>query len=452
MPTRLQTITETSRNEQITKLLESGTLRRAGVLLNGLRAADIAHLIESSPPASRNVIWTLLGEGRKPKVLKHLGDELQGQFAAVMGSEELAALSADIETDDLVDILHQLPEKVTKEVLQSMDSQDRTRITNALQYPDDCAGGLMNTDTITVRAMHPVELVLRYLRRHDEIPEDTDRLYVVNRKDQLVGQLPIAKLLVSDPANTVREIMQTDIDAVPVNMSEDEVANRFERDNWISAPVVDESNRLLGRITIDDVVDIIRENAEHSLMSMAGLDEEEDTFSPVLKTTPRRAVWLGVNLLTTFIAASVINLFHDAIEKVVALAILMPIVASMGGVAGTQTLTIVIRGLATKQIEPHNHRWLFNREFFVSVINALMWASVVACATTLWFNDLTMGFIIALAMIITLITAAVAGVILPIALKRLNIDPALAGGVVLTTITDVVGFMSFLGLATLAYA
>lgn len=452
MPTRLQTNPETSRNEQITKLLESGTLRRAGTLLNGLRAADVAHLIESSPPASRNAIWTLLGEARKPKVLKHLGDDLQGQFAAAMGSQELAALSADIETDDLVDILHHLPEKVTKEVLQSMDSQDRTRITNALQYSDDCAGGLMNTDTITVRAMHPVELVLRYLRRHDEIPEDTDRLYVVNRKDQLVGQLPIAKLLVSDPTNTVREIMQTDIDAVPVSMSENDVANRFERDNWISAPVVDENNHLLGRITIDDVVDIIRENAEHSLMSMAGLDEEEDTFSPVLKTTPRRAVWLGVNLLTTFIAASVINLFHDAIEKVVALAILMPIVASMGGVAGTQTLTIVIRGLATGQIEPHNHRWLFNREFFVSVINALLWASVVACATTLWFNDLTMGFIIALAMIITLITAAVAGVILPIALKRLNIDPALAGGVVLTTITDVVGFMSFLGLATLAYA
>ena len=246
--------------------------------------------------------------------------------------------------------------------------------------------------------------------------------------------------------------MLTDIDAIPVDMEAKDVANRFERDNWISAPVIDENNHLLGRITIDDVVDVIREEAQHSLMSMAGLDEEEDTFSPVLKTTPRRAIWLGVNLITTFIAASVINMFQDAIDKVVALAILMPIVASMGGVAGTQTLTIVIRGLAVGQIESHNHRWLFNREFFVSLINAAMWATVVAFATTFWFNDPTMGFIIALAMIITLVTAAVAGVILPIVLNRLNIDPALAGGVVLTTITDVVGFMSFLGLATIAYA
>ncbi len=452
MPARLPNIPEVSRNEQIARLLESGTFLRASALLNGLGGAEVAHLIESSPPPSRTVIWTLLDEERKPKTLKHLSDDLQGQFAARIGSQELAVLSADIETDDLVDILHQLPEKVTREVLQAMDAQDRKRIDSALHYSDDCAGGMMNTDTITVRPIHPVEVVLRYLRRHNEIPEDTDRLYVVNRKDQLIGQLPIAKLLVSNPANTVREIMLTDIDAVPVDMAAKDVANRFERDNWISAPVIDEDNRLLGRITIDDVVDVIREDAEHSLMSMAGLDEEEDTFSPVLKTTPRRAIWLGVNLLTTFIAASVINLFHDAIDKVVALAILMPIVASMGGVAGTQTLTIVIRGLATGQIESHNHRWLFNRELLVSVVNAMMWSTVVACATTLWFNDIVMGLIIALAMVITLVTAAIAGVVLPIALKKMNIDPALAGGVMLTTVTDVVGFMSFLGLATIAYA
>lgn len=444
--------TEVSRNEQVAKLLESGTFRRAGALLNGLRAHDAAHLLESSPPPSRKVIWTLIDDERKPDVLACLGDELQGQFASALGTTELAAISADIETDDLVDILHQLPEKVTREVLQAMSYQDRERINNAMQYPDNSAGGLMNTDTITVRAMHPVEVVLRYLRRHSEIPKGTDCLYVVNRKDQLAGQLPIAKLLVSDPSNTVREVMLTDIEAVPVDMSDSEVASRFERNDWLSAPVIDADNRLLGRITIDDVVDVIREDADHSLMSMAGLDEEQDTFSPVLKTMPRRAIWLGVNLLTTFIAASVINLFQGAIDKVVALAILMPIVASMGGVAGTQTLTIVIRGLAVGQIEAHNQRWLIRREVLVSILNGILWASVVAVAATLWFGDNTMGLIIAAAMLITLVTAAFSGVLVPLILKRMNIDPALAGGVVLTTVTDVVGFMSFLGLATLAYA
>ncbi len=443
---------DASRSKQIAELLESGTLRRAAILLNGLRASDAAHLLESSPPPSRSAIWSLFADDRKPDVLALLNDELQGQFASSLGTTELAALSADFETDDLVDILQQLPEKVTREVLQIMSQQDRERVNRVLQFADNTAGGLMNTDTITVRAMHPVEVVLRYLRRHDEIPDATDCLYVVNRKDQLVGQLPLSKLLVSDPGNSVREIMVTDIESIPVDMEDTDVASRFERNDWISAPVVDDENHLLGRITIDDIVDVIREDADHSLMSMAGLDEEEDTFAPVLRTTPRRAIWLGVNLLTTFIAASVINLFQGAIDKVVALAILMPIVASMGGVAGTQTLTIVIRGLAVGQIERHNQNWLFQRELMVSIINAFLWASLVAIATTIWFGDIKMGSIIAAAMAITLVCAAAAGVLIPLVLKRMDIDPALAGGVVLTTVTDVVGFMSFLGLATLAYA
>ena len=443
---------DTSRSQQIADLLESGTLRRAAILLNGLRPSEAAHLLESSPPPSRSVIWSLFEDERKPDVLTHLGDELQGQFASSLGSSELAALSTEFETDDLVDILQQLPEKVTREVLQAMSQQDRERVNRILKFAENTAGGLMNTDTITVRAMHPVEVVLRYLRRHDEIPAATDCLYVVNRKDQLVGQLPLSNLLVSDPGNLVREIMLTDIESIPVDMEDTEVASKFERNDWISAPVVDRDNQLLGRITIDDIVDVIREDADHSLMSMAGLDEEEDTFAPVLRTTPRRAIWLGVNLLTTFVAASVINLFQGAIDKVVALAILMPIVASMGGVAGTQTLTIVIRGLAMGQIEQHNQGWLFNRELAVSIINACLWATLVALATTIWFGDIKMGGIIAAAMAITLICASISGVIIPLILKHINIDPALAGGVILTTVTDVVGFTSFLGLATLAYA
>jgi len=421
-------------------------------MLNGLPAADTAHLIESSPPPTRNVIWSLVAEKNRSDVLSYLSDELQTLFASRMESAELAALSPDLETDDLVDILQQLPDRVTWEVLQAMDEQDRQRVAQAIDYSDTTAGGLMNTDTITVRAMHSIDVVLRYLRRHDEIPAMTDSVYVVNRKDKLIGLLPLGRVLVSNPQNTVREIMLTDFEAIPVEMSDFDVAKLFERNDWVSSPVVNDEGKLLGRITIDDIVDVIREDADHSLMSMAGLDEEEDTFAPVFKTTPRRAIWLGVNLATTFIAASVINLFQGAIDKVVALAILMPVVASMGGVAGTQTLTIVIRGLAVGHIEKHNQRWLINREFFVGIINAVIWSLVVAVVATWWFEDTTIGIIIAAAMVITLITAAVSGAVLPLALQRMNIDPAIAGGVALTTVTDVVGFMSFLGLATLFYA
>ena len=443
---------ELSRSQEVADLLQSGTFQHARHMLKVLAAEETAHLIESSPPPSRQILWALVDEDRRSDVLPFLGDELQTQFVLAMENAELVALSTELETDDMVDILQQLPDRLTREVLQAMTTQDRHRVTSALSYPENTAGGLMNTDTITVRARHSIDVVLRYLRRHDEIPDMTDNLYVVNRSDEFIGILPLAKILVSDPNKTVRDIMLSDVKAIPVDMPDDEVARRFERKDWVSAPVVNEEGKLLGRITIDDIVDVIREDADHSLMSMAGLDEEEDTFSPVIKTTPRRALWLGLNLITAFIAAAVINLFQDSIDKVVALAILMPIVASMGGVAGTQTLTIVVRGLAIGHIKAHNQRWLIIRELAVGVINALLWAAVVAVAAALWFDDIILGGIIAAAMIINLITAALAGAILPLALNKANIDPALAGSVALTTITDVVGFMSFLGLATIFYA
>ena len=443
---------ELSRSQEVADLLQSGTFQHARRMLNVLAAEETAHLIESSPPPSRQILWALVDEEKRSDVLPFFGDELQTQFVLAMENAELVALSTELETDDMVDILQQLPDRLTREVLQAMSAQDRQRVTSALSYPENTAGGLMNTDTITVRARHSVDVVLRYLRRHDEIPDMTDNLYVVNRNDEFIGILPLAKVLVSDPNNTVREIMLSDVKAIPVDMPDDEVARRFERKDWVSAPVVNEDGKLLGRITIDDIVDVIREDADHSLMSMAGLDEEEDTFSPVIKTTPRRALWLGLNLITAFIAAAVINLFQDSIDKVVALAILMPIVASMGGVAGTQTLTIVVRGLAIGHIKAHNQRWLIIRELAVGVINSLLWAAVVAIAAALWFDDMILGGIIAAAMIINLITAALAGALLPLALNKADIDPALAGSVALTTITDVVGFMSFLGLATIFYA
>ena len=443
--------TPASLSQEIAKLVDSGTFTHVRRMLNGLAAEDSAQLIESSTPPSRQLLWTLMEPEQRGEVLPYLADDVQEQFVQEMDTAEVAAVASTLATDDLVDILQHLPDRVIGEVLQAMDTQDRLRATSALSYPEDTAGGLMDTDTITVRARHTVDVVLRYLRRYIEIPEMTDNLYVVNRKDEFIGVLPLAKILVSDPNNTVREVMLTDVEAIVDDTPEQDVAMLFERKDWVSAPVVDKQGKLLGRITIDDIVDVIREDAEHTLMVRAGLGDE-DTFSTVLKTTPRRLLWLGINLVTAFIAASVINLFQGAIDKVVALAILMPIVASMGGVAGTQTLTLVIRGLAVGHIEKHNRRWLLNRELKIGLINAIVWATVVAIAAVLWFNDLTIGYIIAAAMAISLVTAAIAGAVLPLVLHRLRIDPALAGGVVLTTITDVAGFMSFLGLATVFYA
>ena len=438
--------------DKLSLALDSGTLVDVRRMLNGLLPADVAHLLESSPPKFRHILWQMVEVEREGEVLGELSDELQAHFLSDMDAAEVALITEDLDDDDVADILQQLPDRVTREVLNAMDHQDRARLEQVMHYPDDIAGGLMNTDTITIRARLTLDVVLRYLRRLNEIPEMTDNLIVVNRSDQYIGLLPLRTLLVSDPSASVREMMVTDLEPIPVDMSDTEVARLFERNDWVSAPVVDSNGRLLGRITIDDVVDVIREDADHSFMSMAGLDEEEDTFAPFYRAAPRRALWLGINLITAFIAASVINLFQGTIEKVVALAVLMPIVASMGGIAGTQTLTVLVRGIAMGQIGRNNQAWLINREFLIGLMNGILWAVVVAVAASLWFDDWNIGFIIAAAMVINLVTAALTGAVLPLLMTRFNIDPALAGGVVLTTVTDVVGFVSFLGLATLFYA
>ena len=432
--------------------LNSGTFVDAGRMLNGLSPADVAHLIESSPPRYRHILWQMVDDERGGEVLGELGDDLQAQFLGAMNPTEVAHLTENLEDDDIADILQQLPGRVVQEVLKVMDQQDRARLERVMQYPEDVAGGLMNTDTITIRAALTLDVVLRYLRRHSEIPKMTDNLIVVNRSDQYIGLLPLRTLLVSDPSTSVREMMVTDIEPIDVNTSDTDVARLFERNDWVSAPVVDESGKLLGRITIDDVVDVIREDADRSLMSMAGLDEDADTFAPFTRAAPRRAIWLGINLITAFIASSMINLFQDTIEKVVALAVLMPIVASMGGIAGTQTLTLVTRGIALGQVGKANQAWLMNRELMIGLVNGILWAAVVAVAASTWFDDWSLGIIIAAAMVINLVTAALMGVLLPLFMTRIKIDPALAGGVALTTVTDVVGFVSFLGLATLFYA
>lgn len=443
----------TSQNtlDKLSHALDSGAFVDVRRMLNGLPPADAAHLLESSPPKFRDILWTMIELENQGEVLNELGDELRFQLLSDMEAGKVASLVEGLEDDDVADILQQLPDRVTREVLTSMDQQDRARLERVMLYPEDTAGGLMNTDTITVRAPLTLDVVLRYLRRHEEIPEMTDNLIVVNRSDRFIGLLSLRTLLVSDPSATVREKMDTDVEPIPVDMADSEVARLFERNDWVSAPVVDREGRLLGRITIDDVVDVIREDADHSLMSMAGLDEDEDTFAPIMRSAPRRAVWLGINLVTAFIASGVINLFQGTIEKVVALAVLMPIVASMGGIAGTQTLTVLVRGIALGQVGRNNQMWLINREVMIGLLNGALWAAVVAVAASLWFDDWNIGMIIAAAMVINLITAGFIGAVLPLLMVRLNIDPALAGSVVLTTVTDVVGFVSFLGLATLFY-
>ena len=446
--------TQATRHETLDRLtlaLDSGALVDVRRMLNGLPPAEIAHLLESSPPKFRNILWKMIEVDQEGEVLGELPDDLQAHFLSRMDAAEVATITEGLEDDDIADILQQLPDRVTWEVLNYMDHQDRARLESVMLYPDEVAGGLMNTDTITIRASLTLDVVMRYLRRHEEIPEMTDNLIVVNRSDQFIGVLPLRTLLVSDPSASVREMMVTDQDPIPVDMPDSEVARLFERHDWVSAPVVDDSGKLLGRITIDDVVDVIREDADHSFMSMAGLDEEEDTFAPVSKAAPKRAIWLGINLFTAFIAASAINLFQDTIDKVVALAVLMPIVASMGGIAGTQTLTVLVRGIAMGQVSRNNQNWLLSREIAIGLLNGVLWAAVVAVAASLWFDDWNIGLIIAAAMVINLVTAAFTGAALPLLLTRWRIDPALAGGVVLTTVTDVVGFVSFLGLATLFY-
>ena len=435
----------------LSQAIDSGSLYQIRQMIKTLPTAGIAHLIESSPPKTRSVLWQLIDKDSEGEVIQYLNEDLQNDILRELNAEQVAELTEGLETDDLADILQQLPQQVTSQVLQAMGQQDRHRVETVLSYDEDTAGGLMNTDTITVRRSHTVELVLRYLRRHESIPEMTDNILVVNRDDELLGILPLREVLVSDPNTSVREVMREDIEAIPVDMEATQIAQLFEQHDWVSAPVVDNNKKLLGRITIDDVVDVIRDSTEHSLMSMAGLDEEDDTFAPIIKTAKRRALWLGVNLMTAVLASIVIYLFQDTIEQVVYLAVLMPIVANMGGVAGTQTLTLVIRSLALGHISPSNSRWLLTRELGVGVLNGALWAFVISLIAFMWYRDLLLSYIIASAMLINLVTAALAGAYLPLFLKRIKIDPALAGSVALTTVTDSIGFFAFLGLAQIFY-
>ena len=438
--------------EDILRGLGRSSVDETKILLTSLRPNEVAMALEANLPNTRRVIWQLLDDEARNQSLQYLREDVRAEFLEAMDTAQLVAAAEDLDTDDFADILQQLPATITQQVLENLNARDRARVESVLSYPEDSAGGLMDTDTITVRPRHAIELVLRYLRLRKDLPKSTDSLIVVNSADEYVGILPLAKLLTSDPTVTVREIMASDVAAINVAETDAAVAKIFSERDLISAPVIDDNGILLGRITIDDVVDVIIEDAEEAVLAQAGLDVDEDTFAPVHKAVRRRAVWLGINLLTALMAAGVIHLFEEAIVKVVALAVLMPVVASMGGIAGTQTLTLVIRGQATGQIGKNNLLWMLNREFVVAALNGLLWATLVAVAAATVFSDTLLGFVIATAMMVTILVAAIAGSLLPSLLRRMNIDPAIAGGVVLTTITDITGFFVFLGLATLVYA
>ena len=439
--------------ERINLALSQGATARARQLINeDLGAPDIAHLLSSVPQKQRINLWNLVESNElAADVLAHLGEEERSEIVARLGSIELTSLIEGFEFDDKVDLLQELPEPVIEEILLSMDSLDRKRIEDILSYDGDSAGGLMNTDIVTVRPDISVDVVFRYLRRYRELPSMTDNLWVVNRRDEFIGQVKVSKILVSDLTTTVREIMETEIEPLIVSTHKDEVAQRFERLGLVSAPVINERGKLLGRITIDDVVDVIRASADHSLMSQAGLDEDEDIFAPLVRTVKRRSIWLGINLVTALLASSVIGMFEATLEQVVALAILMPVVASMGGIAGTQALTIVIRGMALGRVGSANIYALVSREVFIGTANGLLWSIVVGLTAYVWFNDFVLGYVIAMAIIVNLFFAALVGTLLPGYLKYMRIDPALAGGVILTTVTDIVGFLCFLGIAAIAY-
>lgn len=416
-------------------------------ILSKMDSHEIAHCLESTPSEQRKVIWSIIDKSNEADVLSELGEEIQQDLFDEISNEELLDLVQNLELDEMVDILQNLPQQRISFLLSKMTKIDRERVEMVLEYPEDSAGGLLNNDIISVPQDSTLNLVLEYLRSIGDIPENTDKLFVVSKNNNFIGELKISKIISSNPELKVSDVMNDKPHSFMVNESDKEVSKFFEQNDLISAAVVNDKNELIGRITIDDVVDVIIEDADQNFLSMAGV--AEDTFSPPARAARRRIVWLGLNLITAFVAALAINIFQDAIDKIVYLAVLMPIVASMGGVAATQTLTIVLRGLTLEQISNSNLGWLFKRELAVAILNGIILSLIISLVTYVWFNQLILSALIAAAMIINLLSSVVAGVFVPIILRRLNQDPAIAGSVIVTTVTDVVGFVSFLGLATI---
>ena len=415
-------------------------------ILSRMNPSEIAHCLESLPPKERKFLWSIIETQDEGEIIAELHDEIQQELISEISPEELITIISALELDEIVDILQVLPEQKTENILSAMSQRDRQRIKEVLEYPENSAGGLMNTDIISVRPKHNLEVVMRYLRAQRELPKNTDQIFVVSRENKYLGSLPISSILVSDPSLNVRELMETEIQPLEAGLDDKDVSRLFEQNDWVSAPVVDDKSKLIGRITIDDVVDVIMEDADQNFLGMAGV--AEDTFAAPARAARSRILWLSINLITALIASMTISLFQETIDEIVYLAILMPIVASMGGVAGTQTLTIMIRGLTLQQINKSNLRWLYKREVAVSIVNGVLLSMMVGGITYIWFGNVLIATLICIAMVVNLISSAIAGIFIPIILRKINQDPAIAGSVVVTTVTDVIGFFSFLSLAT----
>lgn len=447
----MNTLSEEERKDTPNALheaLERGDYSAARLILDELHPSEIADIIENSPNKKRNDVWNLIDSKLEGDVLSHAQDVVRSELLEQMKPHEVLNITRDLETDDIADILQDLPKPVTETVLLAMDKQNRKRLSSVLTYAEDTAGGLMSLDVISVRADVNLDVVLRYMRLIGKIPEGTDNIMVVDRDNNYLGVLHLTDLLIRDADTTVGEWTE-EAPCLSANTPASDVANLFERRDLVSAAVVDDNNLLLGRITIDDVVDVIKADADEVVNKMAGIKNKEDMFSPVLITTKHRSIWLGINLLTVFLGSWVIGRFEDTIEQLVALAVLLPIVSGMGGIAGSQTLTITIRGISQGKLDRNNIMPLFFKESSVGLLNGAIWSFIVSIIVYIWFSNLELGMVIGAAMFLNLVIAALSGVLIPFFLKHIGIDPAIAGGVILTTVTDIIGFVTFLGLSTI---
>jgi len=439
-----------SRLARLRNALDGGRLLPVKRSLAALNPAEIADLLAALPWAERKLVWDMVDPEDDGEVLLHLPEGVRDNLMRDMDTAELVAAAGELDIDDLADFVEHLPETVAQQVMLALDADDRTRLEAVLAFDPDTAGGLMNTDTVTVRPDVALQVVQRYLRRRGDLPSHTDALFVVDRYGGYLGTLSLDKLLTRPEDHLVAQVMDRSREALPVTMTAREVSQRFQSSDLVSAPVVTPGDgRLVGRITIDDVVDVIRADAQHDWLSMAGLKQEEDLFAPAGPAAKRRAVWLGINLITAFAASYVVGQFEATITQIVALAVLMPVVASMGGIAGSQTLTLMIRGYALNQIGGGNTMWLLRKEILVALMNGVLWAVVVAVIAYFWFHSFMLAMVVGMAMLANQAIAALVGVFVPVTLKKLGVDPALAGSVVLTTFTDVCGFFCLLGLGTL---
>ncbi len=434
--------------EQVFQAIEEQDFQALKDITAAMHAAELSDLLESLPPKERSVLWEHTPDQLDADVLSEVQEEVRDVLISEMDRNELVSAASEMDVEDLAEVIVDLPTDLRTAIEESLDNAVRAKLETSLSFEEDTAGRLMSHELVSVRGDISLDVVLRYLRRKKDLPKYGDGLFVVDRDGNYMGKLPVEALLGNDPDTLVRDVMEKDDIQIQASTSAHEVAQLFERFALASLAVV-EDGKLLGRITYETAFEIFREEADHAVLSSAGLDDDEDLFSPVLRSTYKRNIWLGINLMTAFLASWVIGLFEGALDQIVALAVLMPIVASMGGIAGSQTLTLTIRGLALNQISASNIEWLKRKELSIGIINGVLWAVVVATLAWNWFDDPGIGMVIAAAVVINLIVAAMAGIVIPLTLQRMGIDPALSGAVILTTVTDVVGFMSFLGLATL---